>query len=468
MSFRMLQRGLRCWSSQGAQGTLLRGAANAGLAKTTSIAAMFGCHIVLARTLGVEEYGAFAVARSWIDLVLLLALLGLDQALVRFVARYRTLQDHAALHGVLRWSKRTAVTAGLVVGAAVVLTATLLRSRLGDSLWLALAIGGLTLPLLAATVVRQTALCGFKRAGLNETPLAIIRPMLLIAGLIGLWLIPDSSVTAAWAMAINGVGLLVALAVAERWLRREMPARTTTPISPGPPGEWLRVSLPMMLDSTLRVAVNEIDIIVIGIVLGPVSAGIYAVALNLARLIAFGLMAGNTICGPLIAELQAQSDLGTLQATVRLACRISTGVALAVGGLLVLARSLALDAFGEAFQAGSMLVLILAAGQFVNAVTGPVGPLLTMTGHQNIILRITLVIAALNVGLSYPATALWGMEGAAAVTGVLVAVRNLWSWWEVRRNLGISALPLDLNWLRIPLGSQAPQPSLAGTGDTVE
>jgi O-antigen/teichoic acid export membrane protein len=428
---------------------------------------MFLCHVVLARTLGIEEYGAFAVARSWIDLILLLALLGLDPALVRFVARYRALQDDVALQGVIHWSKRTAATAGLVVGTGVILTATLLRSRIGDSLWMAILIGGATLPLQAAIVIRQTALRGLKRAGLNDAPLAVIRPMLLIAGLIGLWLFPDVTVTAGLAMAVNGIGLLIVLAVAERWLHRELPARASNGVSPRRSREWLRVSLPMLLDSTLRVALNEIDVIVIGIVLGPVSAGIYAVALNLARLIAFGLMAGNTIAGPLIAELQARGDWGTLQSTVRLACRISTCVALAVGGLLALVRGLALDAFGEAFQAGSTLVLILAAGQFVNAVTGPVGPLLTMTGHQNINLRITTIVAVLNVGLSYPAAVLWGMEGAAAVTGTLVAIRNLWSWWEVRRRLGISALPLDWNWFRVP-GSEVSRPSLAGSGDGVE
>jgi O-antigen/teichoic acid export membrane protein len=428
---------------------------------------MFVCHVVLARTMGVEQYGVFAVARSWIDLIVLPALLGLDLALVRFVARYRALEDEAGLHAVLRWSTRTAAAAGLVVGAAVVATATLFRATIGDSLWQALLIGGVTLPLLSATVIRQTALRGFKRAGLHEAPLAVVRPMLLIAGLLGLWLIPGVSITAGWAMAVNGMGLLIALAVAERWLRREAPARPSAAISGAQPREWLRTSMPMLLDSTLRVTLNEIDVIVIGIVLGPVSAGIYAVALNLARLMAFGLAAGGSVCAPLIAELQTRGDLVTLQATVRLACRISTGVALLVGGLLVLARGLALDAFGEAFQAGSALVLILAAGQFVNAVTGPVGPLLTMTGHQNINLRISLGITALTIGLCYPATALWGMEGTAAVTGTLVAVRNLWSWWEVRRRMGISALPVDLEWLRQRTRAQTPRPALAGTGDAV-
>jgi hypothetical protein len=74
----------------------------------------------------------------------------------------------------------------------------------------------------------------------------------------------------------------------------------------------------------------------------------------------------------------------------------------------------------------------------------------------------------LNVGLSYPATVVWGMEGAAVVTGTLVALRNLWSWWEVRRRLGISALPVDLSRLRLPARTEVAQPALVGDVDPLE
>jgi O-antigen/teichoic acid export membrane protein len=91
-----------------------------------------------------------------------------------------------------------------------------------------------------------------------------------------------------------------------------------------------------------------------------------------------------------------------------------------------------------------------------------------MTGHQDVNLRISLVVTVLSVVLCYPATVLWGMEGTATVTGTLVAARNLWTWWEVRRNLGISALPLDLSWFRPYLRTETARPSLAGTGEGVE
>ncbi len=429
-----------------ARTTLVRGAASAGIVKISAIGVMFACHLVLARVLGVHEYGVFAVARSWIDVCALLAVVGIDSSLVRFVSQYRVQKDAAALNGILRWGGRVPLMAGSLVGAVFLMAAWLFRERIGDSLSRALMAGGAGLPLLALVTTRQAALRGFKRAGFNELPLSVIRPLLLLAGVLLLPIVFSGTITAVAAMGINIIALLAALAVAERYVRREVPPADAAVLPRYEARRWLGVSAPMLLDSTMRVAVNEIDVIVIGIVLGPAQAGIYAVALNLARLMAFGLAAGNTITAPLISELNTRGDRESLQSVVRLACGISTGVALAVGLMLVLVRSFALDLFGEAFQAGSALVLILAAGQFVNAATGPVVGLLNMTGLQTVNLRITVVIALLNVGLSYPAIRWFGMEGAAALTGGLVAIRNLWCWWEVRKRLEISALPALPRW----------------------
>lgn len=427
-----------------ARATLVRGTASAAVVKVSAIGVMLVVHLVLARVLGVEEYGVFSVARSWIDVCVLVAVLGIDSSLVRFVSQYRVQGDEAALQGILRWSRRVPLVVGSVAGAAFVAASWLLRDRIGDSLCLALMAGGASLPLLAAVTTRQAALRGFQRAGFHELPLCVVRPVLLAAGIFLLPVFTSDPATAGTAMVVNILSLLGALMAAEYGLCRQMTAAEVQPRYET--RRWLGVSAPMLLDSTMRIAVNEIDIIVIGIAIGPAQVGIYAVALNLARLMAFGLAAGNSITAPLIAELNTRGDREAMQSVVRLACSISTGVALAVGLLLVLVRSFALNLFGEAFQAGATLVLILAAGQFVNAATGPVVGLLNMTGLQNVNLRITLVIALLNVGLSYPAARMFGMEGVAVVTGTLVAGRNLWCWWEVRRRLQISALPSVPRW----------------------
>jgi O-antigen/teichoic acid export membrane protein len=115
-------------------------------------------------------------------------------------------------------------------------------------------------------------------------------------------------------------------------------------------------------------------------------------------------------------------------------------VALAVA--LMIGSHLVLGAFGDAFQAGRGVVLILAAGQMFNAATGPVGGLLNMTGHHDRYARITVTISTLNLIGNIPGVMFWGIHGAAAVTSTLIAVQNVWAWYEVRRLLDIDSTPL--------------------------
>ena len=103
---------------------------------------------------------------------------------------------------------------------------------------------------------------------------------------------------------------------------------------------------------------------------------------------------------------------------------------------------LVLGAFGDAFQAGRGVVLILAVGQLFNAATGPVAGLLNMTGHHDRYARITVTISTLNLIGNVPGVLLWGMHGAAAVTSTLIAAQNVWAWYEVRRLLDIDSTPL--------------------------
>ena len=84
-----------------------------------------------------------------------------------------------------------------------------------------------------------------------------------------------------------------------------------------------------------------------------------------------------------------------------------------------------LSLFGSEFQAGYQALVILTAGQIVNAMTGPVGFLLTMTGNQGAATRVEIASAALQVVLVITLLPIWGIEGAALGIAVATVVRNL-------------------------------------------
>jgi O-antigen/teichoic acid export membrane protein len=86
-------------------------------------------------------------------------------------------------------------------------------------------------------------------------------------------------------------------------------------------------------------------------------------------------------------------------------------------------------------------------GQLVNCGVGSVGYLLLMSGNQQRLIRIQLVMAFVMVALSLALIPRWGISGAAAGAAVTNAVTNVWYLREVRRTLGL--FPTGRGYLRL-------------------
>ena len=69
--------------------------------------------------------------------------------------------------------------------------------------------------------------------------------------------------------------------------------------------------------------------------------------------------------------------------------------------------------FGKDFVQGGMALIILSLGQLINAATGPVGALLTMTGQERGAAVVLGAGATLNVLLSVILVPILGLLGAA-------------------------------------------------------
>ncbi|MBL8848592.1 MAG: oligosaccharide flippase family protein [Planctomycetaceae bacterium] len=423
-------------------GRLLRGMSRSFAASLLAAVVAFASSLLLARALGSKQFGVFTYVSSWLNIAVLFATLGIDVALIRFLPQYAAQSDWPAIRGLLRWSRWTTLGMALVVAAVLVLIGARLYLHDGSLIGLTLCSAGVSLPLLGLVAVNQGALQGFHLAGFSQVPRSVLRPLLLTLFVAVLWLANGGSVSAPTAMALNAVALAGAWWLGERWLRNAVPAAAASARPHFQGSHWLRVAVPMLLVSSMGILLHETSVIVTALISGTTIAGVYSVAVRLSRMLAFGMTAGNSMVNPLIAELHARGELRRLQLTSSVASSISLGVAVVLALALVIGSPVVLGAFGEAFQAGRGVVLILAAGQMFNAATGPVAGLLNMTGHHDRYARITVTISTLNLLGNVPGVMFWGIHGAAAVTSTLIAVQNIWAWYEVRRLLHIDSTPL--------------------------
>jgi O-antigen/teichoic acid export membrane protein len=95
--------------------------------------------------------------------------------------------------------------------------------------------------------------------------------------------------------------------------------------------------------------------------------------------------------------------------------------------------------FGSAYESADIILIYLIIGQCVNAFSGAVGVLMTMTNLQREHARIFTVSALLTLLLGYLLSKTVGAEGAALATAISMSLANIWMVIVVKRKLGISS-----------------------------
>jgi O-antigen/teichoic acid export membrane protein len=300
-----------------------------------------------------------------------------------------------------------------------------------------LALGMLALPFLALTRAQQGVLQGLKSVVWADVPYLILRRMLLVAAAAALWFM-TGELGAVNVLIILTVVLGLTYAVGQYGVFRQLPdaARSTSPMFEG--RKWLRIALPFLLISGASLVQNKADILMIGPFTGVQEAGIYGAATRLTSLIGFGLNASNMIVAPMISEFYSAGKHERMQ---RLIAISSAGVfcyTVFAGGVLVAVGTWVLSLFGDAFTAGYVALVILIAGSTVNALAGPVGYVMTMTGNQWIASKAFGAGMLINIVLNAALIPLFGMIGAACATALSNSAWNVILAYVAWAKLGVN------------------------------
>jgi O-antigen/teichoic acid export membrane protein len=89
------------------------------------------------------------------------------------------------------------------------------------------------------------------------------------------------------------------------------------------------------------------------------------------------------------------------------------------------------------YRAGFPVLALLSVARLVHVFTGSAALALSMTGHQQTLLRITVVTSALTVLAAILAVGTHGAVGVAAAISAGVSAQALWVWLSARFRTGI-------------------------------
>ncbi|GIJ44179.1 succinoglycan biosynthesis protein ExoP [Virgisporangium aliadipatigenens] len=396
-------------------------------------AALFGTMLLLARVLGAADVGRYAQCYAVLALLNLLALSGLRAGLTRFVAVDLADGDPGALRGTVHIGLSVCAGAAVLVGGALALAAPFLAAALhDDGLTTGLRLVALTLPASALGEAALAATRGWRTQrpsafiGQGFEPLArlALTALALACGL-GLAGAFWSLVVAAWAAAALSILAL---------------HRRVGTVEAAPPRPQLRrlfgFSTASWAASLATTGLLWLDTLLLGAFDDP-DVGVYHVATRLVTLAVFVLAPVNAAFAPAIADLHHRGEFDGVRRLYKAATgwvvRLSVPAFVA---LLVLPGDL-LALFGPAYPAGAAVTVILAAGQLVNAATGPCGTLLNMSGRVTLNLLDNAAALALNVVLNVWLIPAHGIVGAAVAWSASLVVVNVARVLQVRRLVGV-------------------------------
>ena len=348
--------------------SLLRKASGSALLKASSLLLGFLTSILLARTLGPDEFGRYAYAFSVISLAALPVGTALNQFVMRESARSLALDSPALIKGLIKRSYVWVSSIGLLVCGSLWWWVTA-RSDDTELMW-----GLPIIPLMALVALRTELLRGAGLILKSQWPDMVLRPLSFVVLTCGL--MATSGLTAGTALVAYGAALVITLFTIVRLFRsgiatekyRETQAEFDD-------GRWISSMPWFMAISAIGAGSTLSGAIILGLVNTDVSqVAAFQLGLSFSALVGLPLVIVNLVVGPQITQWWEAGDKDACVVLLSKMTRLAAGVSLVGGALVLYMPEIILGVFyGDAYEYGVKTLQVLVVSQMVNVAFGPVG-----------------------------------------------------------------------------------------------
>ena len=396
---------------------------------------MLWIDIVVARRVGLEQFGIYSVAKAWMNMLAVVSALGLNSLLLRFVPQYLSSKDFMSLKGVIKWTSCCVMATSIFILILGVLVLTIFNYRTpsySSFLWVMLS-----LPFLALSSLRQSVLRGLGSFAYALSPEYFFKPILI---LLALTFFVTTKIDAAQSLRITFFAIFITYCVSTIWQKNLLPLEVKQSDFLYDVKQWKHVAISMFLVVGLGLLSTRIDVVMLGFINGPENVGIYAAASRLGDVIVFSLVSANIVVTPMISSLYNAKKYNELQSMIGLVARGIFAFTLPLVVIMVVFGHELLSYFGKGFEVGYNVLIILIIGQLASVIAGPAGPLLLMTGSHKSVVKSTAISATINLILNLLLIPLLGMIGAALASSLSLILLNLMMLIKVKNSIGINPI----------------------------
>jgi O-antigen/teichoic acid export membrane protein len=408
------------------------------------VALRFIVGAVLARSLGVTEFGRYAGILAYVEVVRSLALLGLQVPITRFVALYKANSDWPLIRGLMARGAQFMFLSSLMFAAAfVALASSILNVDRGAMTLASICLAASLIPLRNLETLRTAALAGLDRVALSRLPDAVVRPIIVVAGIGAYVALVGNALGAETAIELQALASVGGLFIGSWWMWRTLPPRARSAPPRFAVQEWIRGAMPFALLGILQPISAQIDILCMTLLTSADEVGRFRAASVLASGLSLPAAIVIPVLFPKFVRYAAASDREALQRLSRRAIQGALLITLpAVVVVMALAGPVLVLLFGSGFAAGAPALMVLALAQLLMTPLLYPSQLLAAGGYAAVITKAMPFAIALGALLSVVLIPPLGALGAALASLATQVGLNGYIAYVCHRRLSVNCLSL--------------------------
>lgn len=396
----------------------------------------FLLNLIIARTLPPQQAGYYFLAFTVVQVLAMMGLIGLQTSLLRFIGSSKSEQNWNEASAAHKTGTLWAFLSATSLGALLYFTSPWLAEHILEKPDATTALQAMapSVTLFALLTLNAHALQAIGDVVKSVSTINILVQLLLAAALLS-----GLATTAQTTAAFYSLACLITMFISLFWWLRK-PGIHWCGVGQFPATTLWQSCLPLWWVALMGLGVQWAGQLVSGAYVPPEELAILAVAQRTAMLTSFVLMAVNLVVAPKFAALYKQGKSEQLERIALKATKLIVLFALPIVGFMLIFPEWLMWLFGEQYKSGANLLRILALGQFVNVMTGSVGYLLSMSGHEKDLRNVAFISGPMAIILALVLTPLYGVTGAAVATALALASQNLLAVGMVKRRLGFNTL----------------------------
>jgi len=399
---------------------------------------------LLARWVGVEYLGIYSLANAIMLIAEVLAKMGLETGVMRFVSRLNPQKDKESIRRIIQSAlKMTGIFSIIMLIFLLSGSNWLVNSILHESVLLrnVLIVFALTMPFNAFTLVSAFAAQGFKLMKYKVFVTQIINPTILLAVMmLSFWFISKEAALML-PMAVTGI---MGCFLMFFFLKKLSGVSVNHVISASFDRSLLVFSFPLMLVTILQTLMHWMDILMLGYFTDAGTVGLYHPAARTAGLLQALLFSFISIYAPMVSQLHSLNKHSEMSNLFKLVSRWLISFGLPISFIFILFSGKVMLLFGKDYLGGAGALVILTYATFIQTFLGAAGPLLSMTGHTRLVLLNSIGAFVINIILNIFLIPKFGIMGAAWATLISLTAIGLARVIEVRVILGLTFISKKL------------------------